>query len=989
MADPNRPPLSLPLLSGSATEDFSSVPLMLGGPFVGRQQELRTLFETLAETRQGRALVVSIAASSGLGRSAFLAKFHSAVEQRWPLAWLLSGTCRRGPAHAVRPYQACAAHLTQLRFALAGQASAQRDTLLPNRLSDLTDLFPMLGDLEHEGSIPPTVAEASETVTEAQRQLGHQALRDLLDRLAQRIPMVWILDDAHWADSESLSLLADLVAPPDPPPILFLLSLDLDRRGLGFLDAFLQRRFEPTLSLKGVDLQLPALSKDESSALVSSVVRDRLPKPYISTMVESAGGSPRWLHRLATEALDLGPSADLEDYGISAYIQRRVSPDPERFPTADGSSIRQIAAISAIAGARPAEVVRSAVALKADTDFAPALDHLLDEDLIRFEGPSLDQLTWIDDSAQHAMSVLLEAAELPALYRRLAEALQATSIDHLELAQLWIHGQRPERAGEVAFQGAQAALDQKQDEIATQLLEMALDHLPSSDTKTRAEARRNLAEAWDRLGADSKAVESYLAAAQATEDESVADHLRLRAADRLLGTGYRRRGLEIISPLLAKHDLSWLVAPGAPSWFRRCKNRLRWLWWAAWRPKRSESEADPARLQAVDLCFSCTRTLGIGHPQTWEHLAQEHMVQALRAGEPYRLARAMAMKTTFVSFEGWSRRRKVLRLSHRVLGAARQVSRPHALGLAHTMVGQAWTILGQWRRALVALDRAERILESQCPQAWWERRNTLFTQLRCLMMTGRLSDFQRTFEQACRATSTQRNSSFLQALRSRFQWMAYLIDDKSENAVEDLESVISETGEYPLSHYWQLYGWVETLIYNLQGDQAWSWLDGNWSAAFEPRLGHIELLDIEIWGLRARTSLSKIQQSVCEPSTLQAMLQTANESRLKLQRIGSPWANACEVAIQAGLSSFIGEWESAGSDLERAARRFEAAAMELHAACCRFQAHRLTGKAFEIDPRQQLIELGVAAPERWADLLVPGLWWQNPEDRALDTNPKE
>ena len=977
--------------AGSLPTDLSSVPLLLGGPFVGRQQELRTLFETLAETRHGRALVVSVVGASGVGRTALLAKFHGAVEQRWPLALLLSGVCRRGPIQAARPYQACAAPLAQLRLALVRYSRALRDTLLPNRLAELTDLFPTLGKLEFDAPTEFKGQSSPHSISTEQRRLGPLALRSLLDRMAQRVPMVWIMDDAHWADSESLALLADLTAPPDPPPILYLVSADAHHAGLGFLGPFLQRRFEPTLSLKGIDLHLAPLTQEESREMARLFLKDQSSSQDLEHVARAAAGSPRWITRLSIEALDRDRSVGnpkAAEISVATYLRARLALEDETSASAkesaeesvEKSMVWRIAATLAIAGSRPLNVIRDAVEEDSSGDFEDferALGHLLDEDLIRLEGPDLSLLSWVDPEAQAAMSESLHPRVLPRIYRRLAQALHSTDIDSLELAQLWILGLDPEQAGKVAARGAELAIQEKDDEVATQLLEIALEHLPAASSEIRLGVRRSLAEAWDRLGADSLAAEHYLTTAQEMGDTPVADQLRVRAADRLLATGRRKRGLDLLSPLLSKHRLGWLVSPEAPGFLRRSRNLLRTIWWAARGRRRPEAEISAIELEAVDLCFAISRTLGIGHPETWRYVGQEHMVQALRVGEPYRLARALAMKTVYLSFEGWGQRRQTLRLSHRALGAARQVARPHALGLAHTMVGQAWTMLGEWRRALVALDRAERILETECPQAWWERRTALFLQLRCLFMMGRMSDVQHGFEQAASSIANQRAPTFMQALRCRFQWMIYLIEGQSEAAAEDLESVIAETDEYPLSNYWQLYGWVETLVYDLQADEAWSWLDGNWAAVFEPRLGHIEFLDIEMWGLRARTSLSKVQQSVCEPATLQVMLRAANEGRLRLQRIGSPWANACELAIQAGLTSFMGDRPSAAADLERAARRFEGAAMALQAECCRFQLQRLTGSEPSDTPEKQMLKLGVAEPERWANLLVPGLWWNS------------
>ena len=75
-------------------------------------------------------------------------------------------------------------------------------------------MLPSLADL----------AAASGPVLQDERYRAHRAVRELLERLALRRPLVLVLDDVHWADPASVELLAALLRRPPDAAVLLVMA---------------------------------------------------------------------------------------------------------------------------------------------------------------------------------------------------------------------------------------------------------------------------------------------------------------------------------------------------------------------------------------------------------------------------------------------------------------------------------------------------------------------------------------------------------------------------------------------------------------------------------------------------------------------------------------------------------------------------------------------------------------------------------------------
>lgn len=162
---------------------------------VGRDDELALLASALGAARAGTSQFVAIHGEPGIGKSSLLGALRELAESHECL--VLSG--RATEIERELPYgllvDALDAYLEALDPKVLGR-------LAPDELDELASVFPALRSLGSRDARPTTVAE---------RFRAHYAVRELLERLAARHPVVLALDDLHWSDGASLELVGHLL----------------------------------------------------------------------------------------------------------------------------------------------------------------------------------------------------------------------------------------------------------------------------------------------------------------------------------------------------------------------------------------------------------------------------------------------------------------------------------------------------------------------------------------------------------------------------------------------------------------------------------------------------------------------------------------------------------------------------------------------------------------------------------------------------------
>ncbi len=179
------------------------MPARVSSPeFVGRAAELARLQAALHRAEHGAAAAVFVGGDSGVGKTRLLRELQRVAVQDG--ARVLRGDCLAFGADGL-PYAPIAAALRGLAREL--EPAAFEELVGPTG-GDLARLLPELSATHRPDEPGEGMTGTGEALAQA-RLFG--LLRTLLDRLAAESPVVFAVEDLHWADRSTLEFLSSLV----------------------------------------------------------------------------------------------------------------------------------------------------------------------------------------------------------------------------------------------------------------------------------------------------------------------------------------------------------------------------------------------------------------------------------------------------------------------------------------------------------------------------------------------------------------------------------------------------------------------------------------------------------------------------------------------------------------------------------------------------------------------------------------------------------
>jgi hypothetical protein len=925
--------------------------------FVGRRDELLLLRRAVADSRS-RPVTVVVEGESGVGKTALVRRFVRDPELAAAGALVFSGRCYE---RELVPYKAFDGIVDALSEHLAGLDPSACGRLVPPHAALLARVFPVLRRVPaFAGLEPPAPADPRE-----QRAQAFAALRAVLAALARDRPVILAIDDLHWADADSHRLLSDLLRAPDAPSVCVIATarpmdggaFDPLADPLAHGDA--SDRLEDTRQIS-----LGPLSKADAWHLAAAGVHQALghaPDAGVaSSIVAEACGHPLFLLTLARHAARPG-AAGVHDVKLDdALFERIQSTDP---------TARRILELVAVAGGLLAADAAAAAASLDRAAFATAVGTLRAEHLVRTtRALGHDFVEPYHDRVRESLLARIGSEAVSACHRRLVDGLVATGrgahdpqalVRHLEGG-----GDLEGAASQAEIAGARA-LEALAFDRAAEMFRAAL-RLGGHDAAGRQALRVRIAEALANAGRGADAGEAYLEAVGGAVDAGERLELRRHAADHWLRSGHIDRGMAILGDVVRE------IGDRFPSQreavvrtlLRRLRTTARGLRWSPVTP----GQVAPATLRRIDAYHAIGVSLALIDPARGGAFEAQAVHLALDAGEPRRLAAALAMETGYSASTGTRGIARGRRLLGEVDRIARMTGDPYA-GAVHLLLdGFVDYHAGQFHRAVAKLREAESVLQGQV--------GTHFEQVFCrcfrlisMRYGGRFGELARGFSDWIRAAE-QRDDRFSEAaLRFNLNGV-WLVRDQPDEARRDLARTrwIPPAGGYHMQHWYEAQARFEIDLY--AGDAP----EGR--RRFRPVLEALSrslILRMRIHRVHVRWLEARLELAASPPGG--ADRRAARIGRA-LSREDVPYAQTYARLVRAAIEHRRGRTARATALLEEAAAHADCHEYAHCASAARWRLGELVGgargHALVEGARAWMLEQSIRRPECMVAVWAPG-----------------
>ena len=510
-----------PVVEGIDPEAAIALPAELRdrgqSPLVGRTAEVAELTRLWGDARDGvpavapgalgrggRQIVV-LSGDAGIGKTSLAAELARRSHEEGGV--VLAGHSQEEGLAPYQPFLEALSHYF---------ASAPAEALVPAVREygpELARLIPelrrRLPELEH-----PEPGEA-----EIDRYRLFEAVVGLLRAIAERAPILLVLDDLHWADQPTLLLLRHLARAREPSRLLILVVYRSERTDLGVMDTLSDLRREGLLT----SLEITGLSPQETAELIRRRTGETPSHALTRALQAEAEGNPFFVEEIVRNLVAAGVSvskataSELSRFrlpeGVGQVVARRLS-------RLGPGTVEWLRVAAVIGRDFDVALLEQVVALP-EEEFLAALEEALTAGLLleSDQVPAPARYSFSHALIRDAIYESMSAARRVRTHRRVGEALEASG--HAPVRTLALHFTRAastanaEKAVSYArAAGAEAASMLAHEEAAqhyARALEVLSEFRPESGD--RLELLNSLGEELVRAGERPAAWEAFREAA--------------------------------------------------------------------------------------------------------------------------------------------------------------------------------------------------------------------------------------------------------------------------------------------------------------------------------------------------------------------------------------------------------------------------------------------------------------------------------------------
>ncbi|MEZ4450713.1 MAG: protein kinase [Nannocystaceae bacterium] len=857
---------------------------------IGRDDE-RARVRAWLQPGPGR--LIKITGPSGAGKTALLGDLVR--ELRSEGTRVLTGRCHPRESIAFNAIDGVVEALVGLLVIAGAEASALLEGCGPS----LARVFPGFRRLPGLAAVD----EGPEPVDPAELERGLGQFVGLLGRMqAKQATVLWI-DDAQWADADSLHVLKAIRGVIDAEmPHLVLTS----------------RSGEPLPLEIDHALELGELGSDDALVIARAWLRADDPQ-LLQRIVDESRGNPFLLRFLAEH---------------KAAVIRSPEGGHRLVPTVVGHIIEELSPEEASV-LRLLAVAGRAISLslvRACGESQAALVALERRSLVTRATPNHRLVELAHDRLRDGVLTEVQTGQIIDLHRRVADALlrsggdadPGATAEHLRQAQ------RPEEALTWAVRAAERAEESCAFDNAALWWRRASEWASERRLPTTAMARREAAvlTAAGRC-AEAGALHEELSRS-VDADESRLE--LLRAADNFLSSGQVNRGCALIKPFLAEATIPW--PRSQTSAFLRTLARIVSLRFR--RPNRStgpRTQEGPDGA-SIDLCWSLARGLLAVDPARGAFFALEGLMRAQDAGDRGRTARHLAVVAAIILGPSGG---SLALLADDFLDQAEALAdddgSDYLRGLIAVCRGQFLVIRGTWSQAREHFSRGLEIL-GRVPGSAWEQNIAWMGLLRVHMELGDMATMRadaRAFAQRADGLG-DRYAQVTAGLYEALGLLSLGRPEKARQRAQQAQRAWTPVIECTIQHLYVAQ--VVALSHTLEGrpDEAAAVIADLWPRLRRAQLMRIPVARIDALSLRARVGLCIAKWTPARRRQALASVrrdadELMGEERRDAQGIGRLVAGVCE--------SMSGREDRATELVQSALTAFESQGMKCYAAVTR------------------------------------------------------
>jgi class 3 adenylate cyclase/tetratricopeptide (TPR) repeat protein len=497
--------------------------------YVGRVAERERLDELFSQAREGSLRLALICGEAGVGKTRL--STHLALEAHGQGATVLYGRCDEDLGVPYQPWAQA------LRHFVAEAPQAVLRAHVERHGGDLARLAPDLG--ERVSDLPSPRQSDPET----ERYLLYAATAGLLETAGELQPVVLILDDLHWADGPTLSLLRHVVTAGASMRLLVVGTYrdsDLSREHpLAALLADLHRE-------QGVErLKLTGLETGDVVALMEAAAGHEMNedgRALAAAITRESAGNPFFAGELLRHLRESGAITqedggrwqlvgDVSELGLPQSVREVIGRRVERL----GADARTALSAGAVIGRDFDLDLLVAVVDLPEARLLDLLDEAVNASLLQESSERAGRFTFTHALVEHTLYEDLGRTRRARLHQRTAEALEQQYGDDPgerlgELATHWaaaVVSTNPGKALHYAQQAGERALAALAPDEAVRWYRQALElhaQAPGGDRMEHCELLIGLGSAQRQVGNPSSR-RTLLDAAQLAQEPDDADLL--------------------------------------------------------------------------------------------------------------------------------------------------------------------------------------------------------------------------------------------------------------------------------------------------------------------------------------------------------------------------------------------------------------------------------------------------------------------------------